>query len=402
MGKLKFILPLLMGFAATAMAQANDVPPNAQPGKCYAKCHFVDVFETTTEQVLIKSATTKTVAVPATYETRPQYQLVKGESRRFVKVNPVFETVMELVDLKSAKEKLANSTDETATQYVLVKEESKRFIETPAVYESVSETYVIEPASVRIETFQPAFETVTERVETKPASTKWVRKKADASCLSANPDDCLVWCLVETPVEYQTFTKRINVGCDGSGVADAGCVKEMEVPAVMGTRTVQRIKKPATIREEIIPAEYKQVTLRRADMNSSSISVTKQVLKAKPGYREEIIPAEYKAVNAKVVKTPATFRTETIPPEYVTVTKRKLVKAGGFTEWREVMCGEEITGYTIRQIQDGLRKAGYYNGTSDNVMGAKTKAALTKFQKDKGLPVGNVDFETLKALGVKY
>ena len=28
--------------------------------------------------------------------------------------------------------------------------------------------------------------------------------------------------------------------------------------------------------------------------------------------------------------------------------------------------------------------------------------ALTKFQKDKGLPVGNLDFETLKALGVNY
>ncbi|HMX41130.1 MAG TPA: peptidoglycan-binding domain-containing protein, partial [Saprospiraceae bacterium] len=83
-----------------------------------------------------------------------------------------------------------------------------------------------------------------------------------------------------------------------------------------------------------------------------------------------------------------------------TVTKRKLVKAGGFTEWREVLCDTKMTGYTIRQIQDALNKAGYDAGPADNVMGARTKAALTKYQKDKGLPVGNLDMETLKSLGV--
>ena len=34
------------------------------------------------------------------------------------------------------------------------------------------------------------------------------------------------------------------------------------------------------------------------------------------------------------------------------------------------------------------------------VMGPQTKAALAKFQKDKGLPVGNLNMETMKALGV--
>lgn len=32
----------------------------------------------------------------------------------------------------------------------------------------------------------------------------WVKKKQDANCLSANPDDCLVWCLVES-IESFTF-----------------------------------------------------------------------------------------------------------------------------------------------------------------------------------------------------
>jgi peptidoglycan hydrolase-like protein with peptidoglycan-binding domain len=49
-----------------------------------------------------------------------------------------------------------------------------------------------------------------------------------------------------------------------------------------------------------------------------------------------------------------------------------------------------------------LKSRGYDAGPEDNVMGARTKAALTQFQKDKGLPVGQLNIETLKSLGVQY
>lgn len=37
----------------------------------------------------------------------------------------------------------------------------------------------------------------TEVIELQPAFTKWVKKKADRNCMSADLNDCLVWCLVE-------------------------------------------------------------------------------------------------------------------------------------------------------------------------------------------------------------
>lgn len=399
MGKLKLILLLFLGLATTAFAQTGGVPPNAQPGKCYAKCYIPEVAETTTEQVVIKSASTKAYVVPATFETKPVYQLVKDASKRMVSTPARYETVTERVEVKPNGK--APGADGMVTQYIEIKPAGKRFTEVPATYESVTESYVVEPVSYVIETMLPGFETVTERIETKPAGTKWVRKKADADCLSANPDDCLVYCLVETPAEYQTLTKRINKGCDGSGLADAGCIKTVEVPAKMGTRTVQRVKTPMTVIEENVPAEYKAVTVR-ADAPAGYVTITRQIEKTPASYFEEYVPATYKAVTARVMKTPPTSRTETIPAEYVTVTKRKIMKAGGFTEWREVLCGEKMTTYTIKQVQAALNKAGYDAGPADNAMGTRTKNALTKFQKDKGLPVGNFDFETLKALGINY
>ena len=93
-------------------------------------------------------------------------------------------------------------------------------------------------------------------------------------------------------------------------------------------------------------------------------------------------------------------RTIQVPAEYATVSKRAISRKGGFSEWREVVCANKITASLNRQIQRALRDRGYDPGPIDNVIGVRTKAALVKFQKDNGLPVGNLDMETLKALGV--
>jgi len=77
-----------------------------------------------------------------------------------------------------------------------------------------------------------------------------------------------------------------------------------------------------------------------------------------------------------------------------------LVKKGGFSEWREVLCPKDVTTDRITQLQKALRDKGFNPGPIDNVFGAKTKAALIKFQKANGLPVGQLDTQTLEALGV--
>ncbi len=43
-------------------------------------------------------------------------------------------------------------------------------------------------------------------IELAPEFKKWEKKKADRNCLSANPEDCLVWCLVTKPA--QTITVK--------------------------------------------------------------------------------------------------------------------------------------------------------------------------------------------------
>ena len=65
----------------------------------------------------------------------------------------------------------------------------------------------------------------------QPGSAQWVKKKADPNCQSADPNDCLVWCLVEVPEEIEVLSRTLNViSCPVSYVIAADgqrCEKEM-------------------------------------------------------------------------------------------------------------------------------------------------------------------------------
>jgi len=307
---------ILTGLACTFLTVGNimaqDYPPNADPGKCYAKCMIPDEYQTVSTLQEVKPASQRVEIVPAQYETVSEQVVVKPASKRLEVIPGKYETRTRQYESKAA---------------------SSRLVEVPASYE-----------------------TKTEQIEVAPATTKWVKRRGDSNCLSANPDDCLVWCLVEVPAQYQTITKTV-------------------------------LKTAATTQEVPIPAEYGTVS---------------ETVETQPATTREIeIPAEYRTVTKTVVKVPAQTRTIDIPAEYRDFTTRKLVRQGGMSEWREVLCGDKVDGYTIRQIQDALKARGYDPGPVDNVFGAQTKAALIQFQKDKGLPVGQLDYQTLKSLGIE-
>jgi hypothetical protein len=244
----------------------TDMPPNAEVGKCYARCYVADKYATKEETVIDKPLSYKTQTIAATYKT-------------------------------------------------------------------LTDTVVTKPASVRYKEIPAIYETTVEDVLVTPATQKWVKSTADAGCLSANPADCQVMCLKEVPAVYKKVTRKT-------------------------------VKTPAT--------------------------------------REEIpVPAEYKVITKKVVDQPARQEQIEIPATYKDVMHKELVSKGGYSEWREILCGDKLTTAKIAEIQKALKANGYDPGAIDNQFGGQTKAALIKYQQDKGLPVGNLNIETLKSLGVQ-
>ena len=79
-----------------------------------------------------------------------------------------------------------------------------------------------------------------------------------------------------------------------------------------------------------------------------------------------------------------------------------MVRQGGFTDWVEVLCQAKVTAAKVAEVQSALATQGFYTGSIDNQLGAQTKQALMEYQRANGLPVGNLNVETLKSLGVNH
>lgn len=328
--------------------------------------------------------------------------------------------------------------------------------------------------------------------------------------------DCISWCAVEVPAQYQTVTRTVAEACPaGYSVAaleqggDEYCVRLTYTPAVYGARqvmtagpsyemrssdarfkdiSVQRMVSPAKVVErqvpakydtytkrvqtraaytkyELVPAEYKTVTRRvRRGLKGVDYITTGGVFMAGPNQYDgsttpsgtagelpimlnpaagypvsgttlpirvgsgpdragNIDAAGYGTVadlNGLPAGMPSNYYTAGCPSGYsfdprdglckatsnrsatsTAVTRRVANGEGNFSEWQEVLCPNKVSNVSIRDLQRALNQAGYNVGTADGIMGSKTKAALAKYQKDNGLPIGGMNMATMRKLGLR-
>lgn len=259
---------------------AQGLPEQGEPGKCYVKCITKDEFKEVTETVEVYPEYTKMKVVPATYKT--------------------------------------------VEERVLIKEASEKFVYVPAVYETVEVPYVKKEGRTDL-TINPAeFGESSKTLEVYPKTSGWEYK--ETVCGSPNKEDCVIACFVEYPARFQevaltTLAKN----------ADTNNVPVREVGATYKKRV---IKTPARTDRIEIPAEYKTITRSVVDTPAKTVSetvpakyktVTKTVMTKKGGIttweavdcnllEANVLPVFYDLGSARL--TPASKRTidETLLP----------------------------------------------------------------------------------------
>lgn len=460
MHKLSVLLSAMVLLIATTVQSQSYQASYAESSKCYGQCLIPGDVIKTTEKVEIKpgwkSATVSeiypsTVEVPYitkeacstcnfkeenSVKTEEVEVIIKPGYWKYTTTPCVWKTVYDTIVVreKSVKYEITDPTFKSDKESLYISGVIEEGVCTPAVQEKVKKTVVVAEACTKIEVADYIWEDETFTVEVKAPTQIWVKRKSDNNCLSDNPDDCLVWCLVDVPGETETCTRQVNKGCP-YGYTDNGeyCVKKTEIPAKTKTVEVTTTKsdaqfhkeraivdavhhvdievldKPATLKPIIEEAKYeivaRQVIVKPATIDSVYVQ---------PVTKKEILSVKEVRVTGTVSKTPeeeGTYEkvlceepevtTKIHEPEYKTVTKIK-VNPGTLTEWKEILCPADINAYTIGQIQYTLSEKGYATGPVDEIMGEKTKAALVQYQRDNGLPVGQLDLQTIEALGVKY
>ncbi|TXE11104.1 OmpA family protein [Seonamhaeicola algicola] len=210
-------LTLLLGFG---FSQAQNLPANPEPGKCYVKCITKDEFKTIEETIEVYPAYTTLEVVPATYKT--------------------------------------------VEERVLVKEATKKFTYVPATYETVDVSYIKKEGRSDI-TINPAtFGKSSRTFETYPKTSGWEYK--ETVCSSPNKEDCVVACFVEYPAQYRDVSYT-TLATD----ANTSNVPVSEIPS---TYKKQVIKTPARMEEQVIPAQYATIKKQVVDKPAYTKSVT--------------------------------------------------------------------------------------------------------------------------------
>ena len=127
-------------------------------------------------------------------------------------------------------------------------------INVPAIYEYVYDTTVLRPAQKKLEVVPETYTTLIETVMIAPPTTKWVTDKIDPNCLSDDPADCKVVCLVEVPAKYTTYERRV--------LDTKSYTRERNIPAEIKISTRRVLKTPASTQTYTVPATYKTVMKR--------------------------------------------------------------------------------------------------------------------------------------------
>lgn len=219
MNKLNLLLAMLLLSVVGAVAQ--DLPPDAEPGKCYIKCITPDEFKDITETVVISPEYKKLVTYPATYKT--------------------------------------------VEERVLVKEASKKLVYVPAVYETVEVPYIQKEKGTNLEVVPAVFGNDSRVIETYPKIGRWEYTEL-ADCPSADKEDCMVACFVEYPAKNQVVPFKT--------LTSDATTRPVDVPEVPATYKKQVIKTPARMEEVEIPAEYAVIKRQVVDQPARTVAET--------------------------------------------------------------------------------------------------------------------------------
>jgi len=238
MNSVKLLMSMFLpSLFVTWTMNAQELPPTAQPGKCYVKCITPDEYREVTETIVIKPEYKVLTAVPATYKT--------------------------------------------IEEKVLVKEATKRYVIHPAVYETVSVNYESKAGEIVQEVVPARFGNSSKTIEVQPKSGRWEYKILD-NCPSVNKEDCMVACYVEYPAAYETvpFTT----------LEAPATVRSTTKPGITSSYKKEVVKTPAWAEEIEVPAEYRTITkMVAADGGGAGAG----------GVRETIVPAVTKTVTKR-------------------------------------------------------------------------------------------------------
>lgn len=335
--------------------------PAAKPGQCFAKVKTPITYKTLSRKILLQKASNKRVLVRA-----PQYRWLNKKvqvRKAYYKTRTVpaqYRTNVKRVMVKPAyntwrKGHGAITRIDNMTGEIMCR------VKVPAVYKNVSQRVLVRPAKT-IRTLVPAiYKTVKQKQFVAPALYKTVHRPARYKTQNyrvKSGGGRYVWrsilCQTNAPKNYRKVAKKQHKA-----------VKQVR-RAVVKNKPMVRKAPVKQYRNTLGISQQDYLRVMNAGSKPSKLNKAKAVAK--------------KAVLKKKAKV---FEPKVIAPKKVKKDSKSATK-------KSIVFG----------IQKALKNKGFDPGTMDGKMGPGTAAALKAFQSSRGLPVGQLNKDTFRALGL--
>jgi len=335
----------------SAIASAGVDIQNAQPGDCYREYFLPRKFKKSAEEILVQAERNETEVLPPEFETAEKTIVIKPATKKLVEVPAVYEEIEEKV-LISPEKTMWKKGENPAQKVSGATGEIMCLVKVPAKYKTIKKRILKEPA--------------TTRIEEVPAETKVIeiKKLLSDSKIKQTPVDAIYITAEKTTLEQKAkfFWYSSNEKVDKTLTFSGEQVCLVEEPAENIEVTKMVLDKPASVKEEVVPATY------------------------------EMVATQEMTTEAKEVRTP-------VPAEFKTVTKKKKVTDERIG-WKRILCQTNMSKEVIARIQKALNDRGYEAGEPDGLLGRGTRNALDKFQRENNLATGGITYETLDALKI--
>ena len=310
----------------------------------------------------------------------------------------------------------------TSDRRVLVREASERLEVEPAAFERVRVPVETRPAHARLVEIPAARRGAEREVLVEPASTAWVPGEGPIERIDAATGQLM--CRVDVPARFASV--------DVETVETPAMVTAVEERATIEHVDAERLAGPARERRYPMPAEFEVLTLDeplgdadggdwtwlpgearplRSAHERTGRAVCRRAVPAVtasweresvavPGrFERSAVPAETVRVDVLELAAQATSRAIEVPADAVRLTKRTRLSEERL-EWRPVLCRTNVTDEIVTRLQLALEAAGHSPDGVDGLLGPGTRAAMERYQRERGLATGGLTLETLDALDV--
>lgn len=356
-------------------SKSNIGFPPAKLGQCYAKVKKPATYKTRTKKVLLKKATSKRVFV-----RRAQYQwinkrvLVRPLSYSQRVIPAVYKTVTKRVMVKPSYltwkkgHGLITRIDNT-TGEILCR------VKVPAVYKKVNKKVLVRAART-IKTPRPAvYKTVKNKKRISPAQYKMVRTPARYTTKSYRVKTAsakYIWrqviCKTNVSKNYRSKIHQQKIH------NKTHKAKAYQPKSYVKRHPKQRraVRAKSTSRHNLVQkrTDYRKVSYSRNMTSPQQVRTNR--------HKPAILKASYKPPRAvaNINQAPRVKKVSKINKQKARLTKTN----------------------AIFRIQTALLERGFNPGKVDGKLGPATVAALTEFQRKKGLTTGKLNRATLRAL----